>query len=184
MIALQSIAEIIRGRTSVKAGYLEKEVSQDLVVSLLRTAVWAPNHGLREPWRFIFVAGERKQDFIDVAVSCHEKSKQEGMREKLSRVPAFLIVIMKEDPRQKQWEENFAATSCMLQNFQLLAWEQNLGTVWKTPQHIHDPKFRNALGVQFGEKIVGILHIGYFDKQLVAKKVRKRTDPAEKLVVF
>lgn len=184
MIATKTIAEVVKERTSVKTGYINKEVSKELVLSLLDDAVWAPTHGLREPWRFIFVSGDRKEAFIEAILQCHEVGKRDVVRNKFVDVPAFLVVIMNEDPRQKVWEEDFAATSCMLQNFQLLAWDQDLGAVWKTPNHIYDPKFRNALGVEPGEKIVGVLNIGYFDKEIVAKKVRKRTNPAEKMTAF
>ncbi|MBS4205369.1 nitroreductase family protein [Lederbergia citrea] len=184
MIATKSIADVIKERTSVKTGYLDKEVSQELILSLLNDAVWAPTHGVREPWRFIFVSGERKEAFIEAILQCHEMSKHETVRNKFVDVPAFLVVVMNEDPRQKVWEEDFAATSCMLQNLQLLAWDQDLGMVWKTPAHIYDPKFRAALGVERGEKIVGVLNVGYFDKEIAAKKVRKRTNPAEKMTAF
>ncbi|MCR2822535.1 nitroreductase family protein [Lederbergia panacisoli] len=184
MLAVKSIADIIRERTSVKNGYVDKEVSLELVLSLLKDAVWAPTHGVREPWRFIFISRDRKDDFIEVILQCHEKDKHEIIRNKFVNVPAFLVVIMNVDPRQKVWEEDFAATSCMLQNLQLLAWEQEIGMVWKTPIHIHDPKFRQSLEVAPGEKVVGVLNIGYFDKEIIARKIRKRTDPSEKLVSF
>ncbi|HLU21413.1 MAG TPA: nitroreductase [Bacillaceae bacterium] len=184
MITTNRVAELIRERTTVKSGYIDKEVSHELVLSLLKDAVWAPTHGIREPWRFIFIANDRKEPFIEAILQCHEKSRHEIVRSKFVDVPAFLVVIMNEDPRQKVWEEDLAATSCMLQNLQLLAWEIGLGMAWKTPNHIYDPKFRNALGVVPGEKIVGVLNIGYFDKEIVEKKVRKRTDPEEKLIAF
>ena len=58
----------------------------------------------------------------------------------------------------------------MIQNFQLLAWEQQLGVVWKTNPHIYDPKVHELLGVEKGEKIAGFLHLGYFDEVPPAKK--------------
>ncbi len=184
MGSIKSIADIVRERTTVKAGYLDKEVSQELVLSFLKDAVYAPTHKLREPWRFIFVSAERREAFIDAILQCHEKSRHETVRNKFVDVPAFLVVVMNEDPRQKVWDEDFAATSCMIQNLQLLAWEKDLGMVWKTPEHIYDPLFREALGVKPGERIVGVMHIGYFDKEMIGKKVRKRTDPAEKMTTF
>lgn len=184
MIATKSIVDVIKERTSVKTGYIDKEVSQELVLSLLEDAVWAPTHGVREPWRFIFVSGERKEAFIEAILLCHPPSNHENVRSNFDNVPAFLVVVMNEDPRQKVWEEDFAATSAMLQNLQLLAWNQDLGMVWKTPNHIYDPKFRAALGVEGREKIVGVLNVGYFDKDIVAKRVRKRTNPADKMTAF
>ncbi|MFD1706155.1 nitroreductase [Siminovitchia sediminis] len=184
MLATNSIAEIIRNRTTVKTGFIDKEVSQELVLSLLEDAVWAPTHKTREPWRFIFVSGYRKEVFIEAVLQCQEPAKHSATRRKLGEVPAFLITVMNADPRQKVWEEDFAATSCLLQNFQLLAWEQELGVCWKTPPYIYEPAFRESLGVQPGEKIVGIIHIGYFDKEIVAKRKRNRTSPAAKMTAF
>lgn len=184
MVSTKSIAEVVRERTTVKAGYIDKEVSQELVLSLLEDAVYAPTHKVREPWRFIFVSAERREAFIDAILKCHEKNMHPSVRNKFIDVPAFLVVVMNEDPRQKVWDEDFAATSSMLQNLQLLAWDQDLGMVWKTPMHIYDPVFHEALGVKPGERIVGVMHIGYFDKDMIAKKVRKRTDPAEKMTTF
>ena len=184
MLAVNSIADIIRDRTSVKTGFIDKEVSQELVLSLLGDAVWAPTHKTREPWRFIFVSGERKEAYIEAVLACQEPAKHPSTRRKLGEVPAFMIAVMDADPRQKVWEEDFAATSCLLQNFQLLAWEKELGVCWKTPLYIHEPKFREALGVQPGEKIVGLMFLGYFDKEIVARRKRERTNPAEKFTVL
>lgn len=183
VLATNSIADVIRNRTTVKTGFIDKEVNQELVLSLLEDAVWAPNHKNREPWRFIFVSGERKGDFIEAVLECQEPAKH-AARRKFEEVPAFLIAVMDADPRQKVWEEDFAATSCLLQNFQLLAWEKELGVCWKTPAHIHDPKFRSAIGVKPGEKIIGVLHLGYFDKDIVGRRKRERTNPVEKLTAF
>ncbi|PWA10090.1 nitroreductase [Pueribacillus theae] len=180
---IQSISKVIRDRRSIKKGYLPTEVSEDVIVSLLNDAVWAPNHKLREPWRFIFVSNDRKEAFIKSILACYSHDQHEQMRKKFADVPAFLVAIMKIDPRQKQWDENFAATSCLIQNLQLLAWEKDIGMVWKTPQHIYDPKFYDGLGVEKDEKIIGIIQIGYFDKSVKAPP-RNRTDAKEKLTLF
>ncbi|MGP1909915.1 nitroreductase family protein [Metabacillus sp. JX24] len=178
-----SVSSIIRERTSIKTNYLPKEVEEETVVSLLNDAVWAPTHGLREPWRFIFVSGERKTFFIEAVLSCLDAKNQEKMRGNLMDVPAFLIAVMPEDPRQKIWEEDFAAVCTLIQNLQLLGWENELGMVWKTPNHMYDPRFRRAIGVQNGEKVVGILQLGYFDPVQHVKE-RKRTCVSEKWTSF
>lgn len=180
---IQSVSELIRDRRSVKSGYIQKEVDKELMISLLNDAAWAPNHGLREPWRFIFISNDRKEAFLDSILTCLPKSQHEQMFNKFKHVPAFLIVIMKTDPRQKQFDENFAATSCFIQNLQLLAWEKQLGMVWKTPNFIYDPRFYAELDVDKDEKIIGMLQIGYFDKNARIPE-RKRTDIREKLTYF
>ncbi len=175
------LARIIRERRSVKSGYVDKEVPESLIKELLDDARWAPTHGLREPWRFIFIPTEEKDHFVEDIVQTFPKDRQENRRNYYSQPKAFLIAVMDEDPRQKQWEENFGAISSLIQNFQLLAWERELGVVWKTNPQIHEPKVREMLGVQAGEKIVGFLHLGYFDQE---PKTRRRTPMEEKITVY
>ncbi|MCM3761786.1 nitroreductase [Alkalihalobacillus oceani] len=175
------LAKLIRERRSIKNGYTDQAVLTELVKELLRDAVWAPNHGLREPWRFIYVPTEEKEEFVEKLVKTFPAEMQENRRAYFSSPAAFLIVIMEEDPRQKQWDENFGAIGALIQNFQLLAWERQLGVVWKTNPHIYDPKVRQLLGVQPGEKIAGFLHLGYFDE---IPKARARTTIEEKLTVY
>lgn len=175
------LSKTIRERRSIRAGYTDKAVSQELVRELLSDAVWAPTHGVREPWRFIFIPTEEKEAFIESLVQTFPKDKRENRRDYFSQPTAFLIVVMKEDPRQKQWEEDFGATSCLIQNFQLLAWEHQLGVVWKTNPHNYEPQVRELLGVEPGEKIIGFLHLGYFEK---APEGQPRTPVQEKLSVY
>ncbi len=57
------LAKIIRERRAVKKGYNHEEVKEETVFALLQDAIWAPNHGMRQPWRFIFVGQDRRPDF-------------------------------------------------------------------------------------------------------------------------
>src|SRR5699024_10812285 len=57
------LKEIIKNRRAVKKGYTNEEVTEDLVRELLADASWAPTHGMREPWRFVFVHQDRLPTF-------------------------------------------------------------------------------------------------------------------------
>ncbi|MGJ9385743.1 nitroreductase family protein, partial [Salipaludibacillus sp. CF4.18] len=81
---------------------------------------------------------------------------------------------------EKQWEEDFSATSALIQNFQLSAWENDLGVVWKTNRYNKKQEFLQAVGIKDDEKIVGVLHIGYINKIPEAKP---RTRVEEKLTI-
>lgn len=167
-----ALANLIRERRAVKKGYNDKPITEEAVKELLKDAVWAPTHGNRQPWRFIFVGPEQKEVFADKIAATYPEERQENRREYLNEPNAFLVVVMDVPDSQKQWDENFGATACMIQNFWLLAWEQQLGVVWKTNPHIYDPKVKEILNVGEDEKIAGFLHLGYFDK-LPIKKTRK-----------
>jgi nitroreductase len=158
------LAKLIRERRSIKKGYNNKIVSEDIIVELLEDAIWAPTHGMRQPWRFLFVGAEQKVDFAKKISSTYPEERQQNREDYLNEPSAILVVIMEKGDNQKQQDENFGATACMIQNFQLLAWEQGLGVVWKTNPHIYDPQVEEILQVGDSERIIGFLHMGYFDE--------------------
>ncbi len=49
---MSNITEIIRSRRSIGA-FKDTPVAVGLVETLLESAVYAPNHRLTEPWRFV-----------------------------------------------------------------------------------------------------------------------------------
>ncbi len=114
-----------------------------------------------------------------------KKKKATGDRiyKKMMNIPFHVTVVMREDAHLQTREEDYAATSCLIQNFSLLAWEKQLGLVWETYYFIFEPEFRAALGVQLGEKIVGQLHVGYFDEDQIPK-IKKRQRVEQRLTVF
>lgn len=164
-----ALATAIRERRAVKRGYTDKKVEETTVRKLLEDAIWAPTHGMRQPWRFIYVDKDNLPSFAKKVAATYSEDMQQNREDYLNEPNAILVVIMEEPEAQKQWDENFGATASMIQNFWLLAWEQNLGVVWKTNPHIYDPKVKEILGVGENEKIVGFIHLGYFDKKPIKK---------------
>lgn len=158
------LATIIRERRAIKDNYTNETVKEETVRELLNDAIWAPTHGMRQPWRFIFVGEDQKADFARKVAATYPEHMQENRENYLNEPNAHLIVVMDEPDMQKQWDENFGATASMIQNFWLLAWEQQLGVVWKTNPHIYDPKVKEVLNVRENEKIVGFIHLGYFSE--------------------
>lgn len=165
------LAKVIRERRAVKKDYNDKKVTKEAVLELLEDAIWAPTHGMRQPWRFIFVDEEHKADFAKKIAASYPEERQEDREAFLNEPNAFLIVVMHEPEKQKQWDENFGATASMIQNFWLLAWEKKLGMVWRTNPHVYEQHTKDVLNVSDDEKIVGFLHLGYFDEE-PAKKDR------------
>lgn len=183
------LAALIKERRSVFV-YEERPVPASLLAELLDAAVWAPNHYVTEPWRFAIITGKARETMADInraiatqweadPVRREEKGKQAWGA--MMSVPAFVVVIMREDHHPVKREEDFAATCCMVQNFHLLAWEKGLGMAWKTYGLMYDDRFRQAFGILPGEKVVGVLHVGYPAKVSSAKP---RTPAAERITMF
>lgn len=178
------VAQAIRERRTVRQ-FRPDPVDRALLLELMEIACWTPNHGMREPWRFILYLGGARRAFAEAVLaglSVEEREKYGSARTAyLDGIPVHLVVTMAEDPRQKQWVEDFSATSSWIQSFQLAAWERGLGVVWKTNNYMYHPGFREAVGVRPGERVVGVLHVGYPE---AVPDPKPRTPLLDKLTVY
>ncbi|MDF2921588.1 MAG: nitroreductase [Paenibacillaceae bacterium] len=185
--AYESISTTIRERRSIRQ-FLSDPIPHEVVLELLDTAAWAPFHSVKEPWRFIMFTGEGRKQFSDAVLSTYTQERKQQFGEQVAQaychqVPVHLIVCMEEDPRPKQWEEALSAVSALIQNLQLLAWERKIGVVWKTNDYNWDPRFRESVGIKPGQKVVGTLHMGYFDPS-IDRMAKPRTPAAELLTLI
>lgn len=183
------LSKLIKERRSI-VQFDDRTVSRELIADLLDSSIWVPNHYVTEPWRFIFVEGEGKKRIAEAQktiaekwVSDPKKKVEQGQKayENMMKVPAFLIVVMKEAVNPMVREEDYAATCCMIQNFSLLAWEKGIGNIWKTYGLMYHSEFLESLGIESGETVVGVLHVGYPTKIPPAKP---RTSAKEKLTII
>ncbi|PZT55013.1 hypothetical protein [Paenibacillus silvae] len=135
----------LEGDMHTPSEFLDRPVSQELILELLNHAVWAPNDELREPWRFIFADSQYG-------------NIMQGLQE---QAPAYLLVLMKEEADQHKREEDFAAVCCLIQNFRLLAHEQSLGVRCTLHDWMYDPSRTEMFGVLSNERIAAVLELGY-----------------------
>ena len=188
-----NISQAIIERRTVRE-FKSDPIPMETLLELLNTSIWAPNHGFREPWRFILYYEDGRKTFIEAMTNAYQKTPYASLvkdeeKEKLKKqtydylmnTPAQLVVIMHEDPRQKQWEEDFADMAALIQNIQLAAWEQGIGVVWKTNNYIYEPSFYEAIGVKPGEKVVAVLYLGYPE---TIPDPHPRTPLSEKLTII
>lgn len=183
--ATADLVSIVRERRTIR-DFNGQPLEREILLDILQNAVWAPFHSRKEPWRFILFTAEGRTRFADAVISTYspelaEKLSGWARKQYCELIPAHLLVVIEADPRQKYWEDAFSAASALIQNIQLLAWEKNVGTVWKTNEWNLDPGFCKKAGVQPHERIVGALHLGYFDK---LPKPRARTPITDLLSEF
>ncbi|WP_186575964.1 nitroreductase family protein [Aquibacillus kalidii] len=180
-----NLSQLIKERRSVQL-FEDRPVSVELLKELIDTAIWVPNHKMTQPWRFVIVQGESKKKIAEINRQLGEKGNSleekrangEKAYKKINDVPVHLMVLMEENPNQKLREEDYAATSCIIQNLSLLAWEQGIGMIWKTGAITFNPEFREVIGARPGEKVVGMLQMGYPQK---VPKERPRAGANEKV---
>lgn len=182
-----TVQEAITTRRSIKK-FNGKLVAKEDLFAVINDAVWAPNHGTREPWRLV-VATEQELPKLhellrDLAVPKWQELSEEALQAQMQKFTlpgAYAFMIVPEDARQKERLEDYAAAASFLQNMQLLAWDKGIGSCWKTPGFLDVPKFREALKVKQGERVIAMLQLGYFDEM---PKAKERKNAEEIVAIF
>lgn len=182
-----TVRDAIIQRRSVKS-FTDQPIQQEEIIRILEDATWAPNHGNRNPWRFIVATGEANETLVDVikefAVPNWKQLDEETLAKQLHKfrsIGGVAFVIVPEDVRQKERLEDFGAASALIQNAQLLALDRGIGSCWKTPPFLDHPKFRERLGVQSGERVISMLQFGY---AAVESKAKERVAIDELITIF
>ncbi|WP_254438533.1 nitroreductase [Paenibacillus sp. DCT19] len=135
-----AVIEAIQNRRTVKK-FKKDAVPTDKIIELLDAAVWAPNHKLREPWRFLLFTGDGRKKLAQAIDA--EMGEDNKFSANIKQVPAIMLVVLEEDPRQNIWDEDFAAVSALVQNFLLAAWSEEIGTFWVTKPFLYAPNSVN-----------------------------------------
>lgn len=176
-----SVKQAIVQRRSIKV-FNGQPVDRETLLTVLEDAKWAPNHGNREPWRLVVACGKELTELHELlrefGVPKWKELSEEDLTKNMKKFTspgAYAFIIVPEDVRQKERLEDYAAASAFIQNTQLLAWDLGIGSCWKTPPFIDAPKFREAMGVKQGERIISMLQFGYFDEMPKARP-RKSVD--------
>lgn len=140
---------------------------------LLELAIWAPNHGLTEPWRFSVVSGGRLgalQECLDAAFGAMDKGgdgaellalKRRKMGRRIAGAGAVIAVSYRHTPdRPVTDREDYAAAACAVQNILLGATARGLVGLWSTGKVMGHPKVRAFLQQGDDEGQVGVLFLG------------------------
>jgi nitroreductase len=145
--------ELIRTRRTHKA-YDPAPVDRATLEELFELARWAPNHHLTNPWRFR-VLGPRALAALKAAAGPEAGPK-------LDRAPTLVAasaVQGGEDPIADQ--EDMLAAACATFIILLAAHARGLGGYWRTPEVLRTPEGRAACGVPDGERVLGLIHLGW-----------------------
>jgi nitroreductase len=182
-----TVRDAIIQRRSIKQ-FNGQPVERETLLAILEDAIWAPNHQLRQPWRFVIACGKEQVELYDVlkefAIPKWKELSEDDLEKQMKKFTTpggYVFVIVPEDPRQKERLEDYAAASMLVQNVQLLAWDRGIGSCWKTPGFLDNPKFREALGIKPGERIISMFQVGYFDEM---PKPKPRKSVEELITIF
>ena len=187
------VFDLIRSRRTCYQ-FLSKEdfpVDRLKLEKCLEAAIYAPNHKLTQPWRF-WVIGEQTKNKLAHIYADNRASKKNTPEddcyqcfydlaiEKFAKIPMIVMVGQLRNPNPVIAKEDYAACSCAIQNFQLMAWQQQIGVQWSTGPIIDDERTFQALQLDPHEvEFIGALYIGNIDEKCQPNTNLKRKSVAE-----
>jgi len=136
--------DAIKTRRNIKK-FKSIEIEQNLILEWLEAATMAPNHRMTEPWEIYFIGPETREKL--------------NHKTNFGNAPIVLMILSKQGATTVETEENAMATACFIQNFNLAAWAEGVGTFWSSIGIT--PKNREILRVPDGYDIIGVLGVGY-----------------------
>ena len=150
------IREAIYKRRSVRS-FLDKEVDDKIITSLLEDAMAAPSACNKQPWEFYVVKNKEKQNLIKKKIMFSNFNSP------------LLIVVCGNKKKSLTKNENdywIQDASAAIENILLSALSFDLGTCWcgLYPIERRSEKVRNILELPENIIPLGIVHIGYPDK--------------------
>ena len=180
---MNAIITSLNTRRSVPSKQLcEPGPDEATQLRMLAAAGRVPDHGKREPWRFLRIAGDARAALGDALVARALQRDPQASDATLDKdrrrfaSPLVVAVIARLGPDDKIPEaERFASACCVC--FALLQAAQGLGfgAQWLTGWPAYDPVILRLLGLSDQERIAGFIHLG---TPRAEPRERERPDPA------
>ncbi|KAA1042509.1 nitroreductase [Macrococcus equipercicus] len=156
------LKQAIINRRSYKKYDHDTTVSDTVIEEAVALAAYAPNHGMREPWRVIWIKKDRLAEFAalfaDFAFK-NEPEKKAKHIDTLTKLSGLLVIVGNYDRRQKQFLEDVLAVGAFLQTLSLVLHEAGVGSCIKTPGVITAPGLNDSLDIAADEMIYGFVYL-------------------------
>ncbi len=169
---LSEITEVIKNRRTIYPEmYSTRKVHREMIEDMLNNAIWAPSHGLTQPWRFKVFMNVGLQKLSDFQSELYKelfvgKQYNEMKFNKLKNRPlissAVIAVSVRPDKKGKiPFQEEIEATACAIQNMHLTATAYGLGAFWSSPKFLKNVKVNEFLKLEEGEECIALFYVGY-----------------------
>lgn len=165
--------DAILSRRTIKE-FKSDPVSDAVLERVLHAGLWAQNHRMTQPWRFIVVGPATHQALAEAGANAQIQTMRadtdaatrdkvwSGAVQKLMSKPRIVVVTLVLSGDAFQRREDYAAIACAIQNIGLAAWGEGVGMQWGTGKQTQQPETYTQLAIDpTVEEIVGFLYFGY-----------------------
>jgi len=171
---LSDVGALIKDRRSfAPEQYSSRQVHRDVIEEVLRAGIWAPTHGMTQPWRFTVFQGDGIGTIRDHLPKWYVEFMGEGeisqtKLDKLNRrfetCNCVIGIGMVPDPNERiSQEDEEWAVAAAVQNMHLMCTAYGLGAKWTTPAFMSLPSVKQTLGLPEEGKVMGLMYVGYPD---------------------
>lgn len=146
----------------------EPAPSAQQMEDIFQAAMRAPDHAWLRPWRFITIAGERREALGLVLEHClmlRNPAADEAARIKARnaplRAPLLVVVVarLSQHPKVPATEQRLSA-GCAAQGVLLAAEACGYAGIWRTGDSAFDRNVMSALGLDANEEIMAFVYLG------------------------
>lgn len=142
--------------------------TEDELDRIFASANRAPDHGRLRPWRFLVIPTDKRERLGEVMAEAMQRREPTATedalrreREKPLRAPVIVVAAARLQKGHRIPEiEQIAAASAAVQSIMLAAPALGFGAMWKTGEPAYDPWFKQTIGLQTDDEIIGFIYIG------------------------
>lgn len=164
---MNQIEKIIKERRTVHH-YLPEKISDDLVINVLKTSLFAPNHKLTFPVKFYLISTETRKKLVTISAQIRKEKGFEITETLLEEIrgrflnPSHMVAISRKNSMDPiQAKEDFATISCVIHNISLLLWPHGIGSKWTTGEMIRREETYQLFQIdQKEETLEGLVWMG------------------------
>lgn len=182
--SLSDLREVIRNRRTIKPeDYKSRKVLPDMIKEMLNNAMWAPTHGMTQPWHFVVFQEEALTELGDFMAETYKNNENSGTflqkkYDKLKSRPTLSTVViaicMKRQDIEKIPEiEEVEAVACAVQNMHLTATAYGLGGYWSSGAVAYSEEMKAYLKLDEKDRCLGLFYIGYPEEKEWPKSHRQ-----------
>lgn len=169
---LSEVVDLIKDRRTIfPEQYSSRKVHKEIVQNLLASAVWAPNHGKTEPWRFTVFIDEHTSTVADAQQAFYKRTtasevfsntRYERFRNRAEKSSVIIGLGMKRQEAAKIPEsEEMIAVGIAAHNIMLHATAYGIGSFWSSGGFIHSAEATELLEIEHPDKVLGFMYLGY-----------------------
>ena len=140
----------------------------DDIKQMLEAAIWVPNHGMSEPWRFTIFSGEGRRALGEAFGEAYRQSTPAdkfdekaltAQRDRVWQAPVWISIGMAPGDKYPEWEE-LMTMGAAVENMQLMATQLGLGSRLSSGTISTHPHVAEFLGLKSPTKLLAFLYVG------------------------